>query len=133
MCHRAGTAKKLQVSQHGPCHKRRDPTACVGSRAEERVESEAWSQQWRMPPLEGTERAAPWGARCRHQILAAAYTALVVEGDTSETEWEEIEESARTSTRAGWWIDQRSSEPDDLPELLQAATDADRPNENPYF
>ncbi len=35
--------------------------------------------------------------------------------------------------RAGWWIDQRSSEPEDLPELIQAATDADRPTENPYF
>ncbi|AJF68570.1 hypothetical protein [Streptomyces vietnamensis] len=102
-------------------------------RAEEQAESEAWSQQHRMPPLEGTERAVPWGVRCRHQILAAAYTALVVEGETSEAEWEEIEETARTITRAGWWINQRSSEPDDLTELLQAATDADRPSENPYF
>ncbi|MFD9421831.1 MULTISPECIES: hypothetical protein [unclassified Streptomyces] len=43
------------------------------------------------------------------------------------------EEAARTITRAGWWIDQRSSEPDDLTELLQAATEADRPTENPHF
>ncbi|MFE0336019.1 hypothetical protein [Streptomyces sp. NPDC058955] len=102
-------------------------------RAEEHAASEAWSQQYRMPPLEGTERAVSWGVRCRHQILAAAYTALVVEGDTSEVCWEAIEESARTITRAGWWIDQRSFEPEDLPELIQAATDADRPTENPYF
>ncbi|MFC9487234.1 hypothetical protein ACFTZM_14310 [Streptomyces hydrogenans] len=102
-------------------------------RAEEQAESEAWSQQYRMPPLEGTERAVSWGVHCRHQVLAAAYTALVVDGDTSEVDWEAIEESARTITRAGWWIDQRSSEPDDLSELLQAATDADRPTENPYF
>ncbi|MBO0518468.1 hypothetical protein J0695_43225, partial [Streptomyces beijiangensis] len=59
--------------------------------------------------------------------------ALVTEGETSETEWEGVEESARTVTRAGWWIDQRSSQPDDLTELLQAATGADRPTENPYF
>ncbi|MFF2503578.1 hypothetical protein ACFVTY_09420 [Streptomyces sp. NPDC058067] len=84
-----------------------------------------------MPPLKGTERAVAWGVRCRHQVLAAAYTALVPEGETSEAEWEVIEESARTVTRAGWWIDQRSSEPDDLAELLQA--EADRPSENPYF
>ncbi|WP_328946410.1 hypothetical protein OG259_38075 [Streptomyces sp. NBC_00250] len=102
-------------------------------RAGEQAESETWSQQYRMPPLEGTERAIPWGVRCRHQILAAAYTALVLEGDASEAEWREIEETARAITRAGWWIDQRSSEPDDLTELLQAATDADRPTENPYF
>ncbi|MGW9115465.1 hypothetical protein ACWGRV_02295 [Streptomyces sp. NPDC055663] len=102
-------------------------------RAEEQAESEAWSEQYRMPPLEGTERAVAWGVRCRHQVLAAAYTVLVLEGETAETEWEGIEETARTVTRAGWWIDQRSSEPDDLTELLQAATAADRPTENPYF
>lgn len=70
-------------------------------RAEEQAESEAWSQQYRMPPLEGTERAVAWGVRCRHQVLAAAYTALVLEGETSETEWGEIEEAARAVTRAG--------------------------------
>ncbi|MFD8916025.1 hypothetical protein [Streptomyces sp. NPDC059575] len=102
-------------------------------RAEERAESEAWSQQYRMPPLEGTERAVAWGVRCRHQVVAAAHTALVVEGETSETEWERIEERARTVTRAGWWIDQRASEPGDLDELPQAATETDRPTENPYF
>lgn len=102
-------------------------------RAEEQAASEAWSQRYRMPPLEGTERAVAWGVRCRHQILATAYTALVLEGETSEREWEEIEEAARTVTRAGWWIDQRSSEPGGLTELLQAATEADRPTENPHF
>jgi hypothetical protein len=86
-----------------------------------------------MPPLEGTERAVAWGVRCRHQILATAYTVLVAEGDTAETEWEAMEDKARTVTRAGWWIDQRSSEPGDLAELLDAATDADRPTENPYL
>ncbi|MGW9421740.1 hypothetical protein ACWGSU_10215 [Streptomyces koyangensis] len=102
-------------------------------RAEEQAESEAWSQQYRMPLLEGSERAVAWGVRCRHQILATAYTTLVAEGETSEVEWEAIEESARAVTRAGWWVDQRSSEPDDLTELLQAATGADRTTENPYF
>lgn len=102
-------------------------------RAEEQTASEAWSEQYRMPPLEGTERAVPWGVRCRHQILTNAYTALVTEGTTSEAEWAEIQENARTVTRAGWWIDQRSSEPEDLTELLRAATGADRPTENPFF
>lgn len=73
------------------------------------------------------------GVRCRHQIMAAAYTALVLEGETDETEWEAIEEAARFITRAGWWIDQRSSGPGDLAELLQAATEADPPTENPHF
>ncbi|MFE9826703.1 hypothetical protein ACFYSH_32030 [Streptomyces sp. NPDC005791] len=102
-------------------------------RAEEQAESEAWSQQYRMPPLEGTGRAVAWGVRCRHQVLAAAYTALVLEGDTGETEWEAIEGAAPRVTRAGWWIDQRSSEPEDLVELLQAVAEAGRPAENPHF
>lgn len=102
-------------------------------RAQEQAESEAWSEQYRMPPLEGTGRATAWGVRCRHQILAAAYTALVLEGGTSEAEWEKIEMASRAITRAGWWIDQRTSQPEDLTELLQAATEADRPTENPYF
>ena len=102
-------------------------------RAEEQTESEAWSQQYRMPPLEGTDRAVAWAVRCRHQVLASAYTALVVQGSTTEAEWEAVEAAARTVTRAGWWIDQRSSEPGDLTELLDAATNADRPVENPHF
>ncbi|MEU2823120.1 hypothetical protein ABZ763_12790 [Streptomyces bacillaris] len=44
-----------------------------------------------------------------------------------------IEESARAVTRAGWWIDQRSSDPEDLTELLRAATGADRPPESLFF
>ena len=102
-------------------------------RAAEQTESEAWSKQYRMPLLEGLEHAVAWGVRCRHQVLAAAYTALVLEGETSEAEWEEIEEAARTITCVGWWIDQRSSEPGDLTELHEAATGADRPTENPHF
>ncbi len=54
-----------------------------------------------MPPLEGTERAVSWGVHCRHQILAAAYTALVAEDDTSEVGCEAIEESARTISGVG--------------------------------
>ncbi|WP_308217719.1 hypothetical protein [Streptantibioticus silvisoli] len=74
-----------------------------------------------------------WGTRCRHQVLATACTTLVVEGDTAETEWEAMENKARTVTRAGWWIDPHSFEPGDPTELLAAATDTDRPVENPHF
>jgi hypothetical protein len=137
---RAGFAEWLAKQECTDCWRaakegnERDKAAWLeAKRAEEQAESDAWSQQYRMPPLDGTERAVAWGVRCRHQILAAAYTSLVLEGDTGEAEWEEIEETARTITRAGWWIDQRSSEPDDLPELLQAATEAERPTENPHF
>jgi len=102
-------------------------------RAAEQAEAEEWSARYRMPPLDGTERAVAWGTRCRYQLVAAAYTALVLEGTTSDTEWEAIEDAARPLTRAGWWIDQRNADPADLPELLEAAAGSDRPTENPHF
>ncbi|MFE4972868.1 hypothetical protein ACFRAR_12225 [Kitasatospora sp. NPDC056651] len=101
-------------------------------RAAEQAESDNWSRQYRMPPLEGTEKGIAWGVRCRHQVLAAAYNALVLDAGMAEPEWELIEDQARTITRAGWWIDQRACEPGDLPELLEAAVDTDRPTENPF-
>jgi hypothetical protein len=101
-------------------------------RAEKQAEAGAWAEQHRMPPLDGTDRTVAWGSRCRHQLMSAAYAALVLEGDTTEPEWEAVEGAARTVTRGGWWIDQREAESGDLPELLQAVGDADRSTENPY-
>lgn len=101
--------------------------------ATEQAEAEEWSAQYRMPPLDGTERSASWGSRCRHQLVSAAYTALVLEGPTSDAEWAAVEDAVRPVTRAGWWIDQREADPVDLPELLEAAADSDRLSENPHF
>ncbi|MFF8866013.1 hypothetical protein ACF08B_28575 [Streptomyces sp. NPDC015139] len=86
-----------------------------------------------MPLLDGTDRAVAWARLCRHQLVSAAYSALVVEGTASEAEWEAIEDAVRLLTRAGWWIDQRDADPGDLPELLEATTASDRPTENPHF
>ncbi|NEA56582.1 hypothetical protein G3I60_21195 [Streptomyces sp. SID13666] len=137
---RAGFAEWLAKQECSDCWRaakdgdEQDNAAWLeAKRAEEQAESDAWSERYRMPPMEGAARAVAWGVRCRHQVLAAAYTALVLEGGTSEAAWEGIEDAARTITRAGWWLDQRSSEPGDLSELLQAATAADRPTENPHF
>ncbi|SEO73579.1 hypothetical protein [Actinacidiphila rubida] len=104
----------------------------TGRREQERANAEAWASQYDMPPLSGSEKAAAWGQRCRHQLATAAYQALVTEGELDEQHWAEVEEAARLVDRAGWWIDQRDSEPADLPELLSAATNADRTTENPY-
>ncbi|MEU9342023.1 hypothetical protein AB0D74_12495 [Streptomyces sp. NPDC048278] len=102
-------------------------------RADEQTEAEEWSARYRMPPLDGTDRAVAWGTRCRYQLVSAAYAALVLEGTTSEAAWEDIEEAIRPVTRAGWWLDQRDADPADLPELLEAAATSDRPTENPHF
>ncbi|MFM9371860.1 hypothetical protein [Streptomyces sp. Da 82-17] len=102
-------------------------------RAAEQSAADAWSEQYQMPPLEGTDRSVSWAARCRHQLVAAAYTALVVEGTFGERQWEGLEDSVHLLTRAGWWIDQRDADPADLPELLEAASAEDRPTENPHM
>lgn len=104
----------------------------VARRAKEQADATAWAQQYAMPPLDGPAKAVPWGERVRHRLVADAYTALVVEGDLAEEQWQEVEDQARGIDRASWWIDQREAEPADLPELLDAATDADRSTENPY-
>jgi hypothetical protein len=101
-------------------------------RAKEQQAAREWAQQFDMPPLEGPERALDWGERCRHQLMTADHTALVVEGSWDEADWAELEEKARSITRAGWWIDQRDAEGTDLLELLDAATEADRGTENPF-
>ncbi|MFD8783802.1 hypothetical protein [Kitasatospora sp. NPDC059599] len=136
---RAGFAEWLAGQECTGCWRASQGNAETGKaewlqakRAAEQADSEAWSQQYRMPPLEGTERGIAWGVRCRHQVLTAAYTELVLDGGMPDPRWEQMEDQARTITRAGWWIDQRVSEPGDLPELLDAALDADRPTENPF-
>ncbi|MET8577335.1 hypothetical protein [Streptomyces sp. NPDC005012] len=104
----------------------------AAKRAEEQQAAADWAQQFGMPPLEGPERAIPWGERCRHQLMTAAYTALVTEGTWDEADWASLEDKARPITRAGWWIDQRDADGTDLPELLDAAGADDRGTENPF-
>ncbi|GGU55191.1 hypothetical protein GCM10010211_19840 [Streptomyces albospinus] len=101
-------------------------------RAAEQQAAADWAAQFDMPVLEGPEKALEWGERSRHSLVTAAYTSLVTEGTWDEADWAALEEKIRTITRAGWWIDQRDAEGTDLPELLDAATEADRGTENPF-
>ncbi|MEU5083730.1 MULTISPECIES: hypothetical protein [Streptomyces] len=136
---RAGFARWLGERDCTDCWKaaRSNDTASkeewlAAKRAEEQRAAAEWAAQFDMPPLEGPERALAWGERTRHQLMTAAHTALVIEGTWDDADWAELEEKARTITRAGWWIDQRDSDGTDLPELLDAATEQDRGTENPF-
>ncbi|MFE1407830.1 hypothetical protein ACFW5D_30235 [Streptomyces sp. NPDC058770] len=104
----------------------------AAKRAEEQQAAAEWAKKFDMPPLEGPEKALDWGERSRHQLMASAHTALVIEGSWNEADWAELEEKARSITRAGWWIDQRDAEGADLLELLDAAGEDDRGTENPF-
>ncbi|MFJ7278303.1 hypothetical protein [Kitasatospora sp. NPDC098663] len=101
-------------------------------RAEEQEAATEWAERYGMPPLSGPASVLDWGERCRHQLVTASYQTLVTEGDLTEERWRQVEDLARTVDRAGWWVDQREAAPGDLPELLDAATDADRVVENPF-
>ncbi|MGV9883019.1 hypothetical protein [Streptomyces sp. NPDC003006] len=104
----------------------------AAKRAAEQQAAADWAAHFDMPPLEGPEKVLNWGERSRHQLVTATYAALVSEGIWDEADWATLEEKVRTITRAGWWIDQRDAEGTDLPELLDAATEADRGTENPF-
>ncbi|MEU0844020.1 hypothetical protein ABZ370_31715 [Streptomyces sp. NPDC005962] len=135
---RAAFARWLAAKDCTNCWKARDADTeskeewLAAKRAAEQEAALAWAKQFDMPQLEGPEKALGWGERSRHQLMAAAHTALVEEGTWDEADWAELEEKARAITRAGWWIDQRDAEGTDLLELLDAATVADRGTENPF-
>ncbi|WP_326615007.1 hypothetical protein OIE62_05025 [Streptomyces scopuliridis] len=136
---RAGFARWLAGGDCTDCWKQAQDTDSesaeqwlAAKRAEEQQAAAEWAEKFDMPPLEGPEKALDWGERSRHQLVTAAHTALVAEGAWDEADWAELEEKARTITRAGWWIDQRDTEGSDLLELLEAAGEADRGTENPY-
>ncbi|OYP14875.1 hypothetical protein CFC35_10470 [Streptomyces sp. FBKL.4005] len=136
---RAGFARWLGGRDCTDCWKatRSNDTASkqewlAAKRAEELRAAAEWAKRFDMPLLEGPEKALDWGERSRRQLMCAAHTALVVEGTWDEADWAELEEKARTITRAGWWIDQRDADGADLLELLDAATEHDRGTENPF-
>ncbi|MEU7033599.1 hypothetical protein ABZ958_07950 [Streptomyces sp. NPDC046237] len=104
----------------------------AAKRTAEQEAAAAWATQFEMPQLEGPEKALDWGARSRHTLMVSAHTALVVEGSWNEADWAELEDKARSITRAGWWIDQRDAAGADLLELLDAAGEDDRGTENPF-
>lgn len=136
---RAGYARWLEARDCTDCWRTAHQADALGTqewlagrREREQADAAEWASQYDMPPLAGSDKAVAWGERCRHQLVTAAYQALVAEGEFDEQQWAAAEDAARLVDRAGWWIDQRDAEAGDLPELLAAATEADRTTENPY-
>ncbi|MFF3460308.1 hypothetical protein ACFYXH_39700 [Streptomyces sp. NPDC002730] len=136
---RAGFARWLAGRDCSDCWKAaRDEDSAgkeawlAAKRAEEQQAAREWAERFDMPPLEGPDKALDWGERSRHQLVTAAYSALVSEGTWDEADWAVLEDKIRTVARAGWWIDQRDSEGTDLPELLDSAASDDIGTENPF-
>lgn len=79
-----------------------------------------------LPELEGSEKQLEWAPIFRDSVIQNAHEELCRGEDAALTE-EEFEERimshARMITRAGWWMDNSESEPEDLEELVSTALD----------
>lgn len=104
-------------------------------RAEEDAAAQQWAQDAKMPPLTGSEKAAAWASRVRHQAVVSLYS-WAVEEEHAPDDYDQAEEIARSIDRAGWWLDQREqieNDPEALLELLNsAAADEGVDCENTY-
>jgi hypothetical protein len=70
----------------------------------------------------------------RHTVMTGAFELLVMDGGLTEDDWlATVEEPARRITSASWWIDNREAAPEDVAELITAATGTEAASsENPY-
>jgi len=109
-------------------------------RLEERREAaEVDAKKLGLPTLEGSEKQLEWAPLFRDSIIKKAHEELC-RGDDAEMRDSEFEKRilvhARQITRAGWWMDNSDSEPEDLEELVGTALDDDEGarngTENPY-
>ena len=97
-------------------------------RTEEAAAVRIWERRAAMRDLDGSDKAALWGARVRCQLLTAAYNLHVTRSGMSEDEFaDRFEVPARTVTSASLWFDQRDTDPADVEELLDDVSADDTP------
>lgn len=105
----------------------------AGKRAGELQDARKVEAQFALDPLEGAPKLVEWATRVRATLIQAAYDELDLDDDTFA---ETIADPASEINSAGWWVDHRETDIQDLPHLLTAAlTDDETPvagNENPY-
>jgi hypothetical protein len=88
-------------------------------RAEEFLTVRTWERRTAMCDLDGSDKAAPWGARVRYQLMLAAHGHHVAGAGMPNDEFvDRFVFPARSVSSAAWWIDQRDTDPADLEELL---------------
>lgn len=117
-----------------PAEKRRKEKFVAGKRAEEAAAAEAVEKRFGMDPLQGPPAILGWGTRVRAQLIEAAYNELGLDEADFATQ---IAEPASEVSAAGWWLDNREIELDQLPTALtEALADPDAApadaNENPF-
>lgn len=78
------------------------------------VEAEVFEQDQDLPELVGSEKQILWATRVRYELLSSGLE------DNAEDEQmiDELLGAARTITRAGWWIDYKDADPDEVHEVV---------------
>ncbi|WP_431031233.1 hypothetical protein [Plantibacter sp. RU18] len=112
-----------------------DNSELQAAREQLEQEAKADAERLELPELAGSEKQTAWGFTVRHKLVKAAYEVCVEAGEMSDETFETmILSPARLLDKAGWWIDNRESEPADLAELVaDAGGDEDATTtENPY-
>ena len=117
---RASFARWLEDKDCSDCWRAAQDRAWrPGRQAEEAPIVVSWEAQAGMPALEGSDKAVGWGSRVRHRLMTASHHHHVLDSEMSDDEFEDrFEAPARTVTSASWWIDQRTTDPADMEELL---------------
>ena len=139
---RAGFARWLEQRECSDCWQAKrdhqnanDRDAWIAEqRAKESSEVDTWERASGMPVLEGSEKAKDWGRRVRYTLMTSAHAYAQQIGVSDEDFAEEVEEPAAHITSASWWIDQRDSAAEDVPELVQDGFEPASHSglENPY-
>lgn len=97
-------------------------------------EKMADSKKLGLPELHGTDKQVPWATAVRVELIQAAHDNLVMGSDAvmSEEEFDsKILEPAKLIRRAGWWIDNKDTDAEDLEELVNDVEERDT-CENPF-
>lgn len=115
---RAGFARWLGTHQTcSRCFRAANPRDTATDRTAE--VTEAAERDGLPTDLVGTPKQVSWALTVRHDLLRAAYTALVEAGELDDADFTvQILDPAAMLDRAGWWIDNRDQDPATLPDLL---------------
>lgn len=122
---RRGFAKWLESKDCTECFKKEQGQADLDELFQDVADRK---KKLELPDLDGTDKQVKWGELNRDKLIMAAHGDLT-EGEDApldEDEFDErILEPARKVTNAGWWMDNKDSEPDELEELVTTALDDD--------
>lgn len=117
------------------CFKANDKKELAKLNAQTLADAEVFEEEHDLPELEGSEKQIPWATRVRFELLESG----LEEAAADESTIDELLAAARTITRAGWWIDYKDADADEVFEVVttgavKAREDQDAlvENENPY-